>query len=501
MKQESRKKPTLVLFVLALIIIGFFANRYKQNTLAPTPRKNLIIISIDSLRKDHLSLYGYNRKTTPNIDKWAEKATVFTGMYTQDPETYPSFASLMTGISPFESNIYVNGDVDEVDAAKKDENRFVGAPPVKQSSVTLAEALKSNNYLTGGFVANKMLHPYLTSIDQGFSTYWMSPYSGNQKTSGSVTNKALEWLLQNKTSGKPLFMWVHYLDPHYLYLPTPTYACEFNKRFCRNSAKADIKNLSEEEFGLRGCHKADIVGNEVIELHKSLYDGEIKETDFYVGKLLAELEKNGFTKNSIIVILADHGESFEKSYYFQHSDHVYESSMNIPLIIYDPDSKAKNKKYDFLLKHSDVYSTVLSLLGIKSPVKRDYNFDFSEYIKDSNTKLPTSKPLFYINSSATRFGLREGDYKYILSLDNDTCGTDSKKELYNLTKDPQEENNLINEKSQKEVADRLYKQLTGYLAKNPLDIGNKKTQQQYRELFLTDEKKQELMGELKSLGY
>src|SRR5579859_478507 len=184
-------KKWVIFISLVLFVIGYIT----YSILNPKPHYNLIIISIDTLRSDHMGIYGYSKKTTPMIDEWAKSATVFTNMHTVIPTTFPSFAILMTGKNPFETKIYNNFGV------VFEGNLVAGGHPIDRNTQTLAEILKKNGYSTAAFATNDALDSDFTNLNRGFDEYnyfSKDPYADSDKVGYSkFIESSLSWIDKN----------------------------------------------------------------------------------------------------------------------------------------------------------------------------------------------------------------------------------------------------------------------------------------------------------------
>ena len=188
----------LVTFVFVLLFVlatGILIFQYFNRTCEDC---NVILISIDTLRTDHMSAYGYTKKTTPTIDSLSRKSLVFTDFRTHVPATYPSFVSLMTGTSPFDTGIFNNSYVQEV-------SNPAGGKAVPGNYKTLAEVLKSRGYVTKAYMTNFQLQKGLTNISNGFDSYeYINTYKKPdeaRKPYETFINQSLNWIDKNK---KPL---------------------------------------------------------------------------------------------------------------------------------------------------------------------------------------------------------------------------------------------------------------------------------------------------------
>lgn len=242
----------------------------------------VILISIDTLRADHLSAYGYTKIYTPNIDAFADHGTIWTQIDAQVPLTLPSHAALMTSTYPFESRAEVNGDI---------------VPP---GSVTLASVLRANGYRTAAFIGSEVLDPRY-GLNQGFDVY-ESPFGASRvrRDAPLVTRAALRWLLKN--DAKPAFAFLHLYDLHTPYtLP-------------------QVAGLTP---------------------NVAAYDAELQYVDRTLGQFRAALTRAGLWDQAVIVIVGDHGESLGDHGETSHGYFVYESTIHVPLVVHWPEGSPK----------------------------------------------------------------------------------------------------------------------------------------------------------------
>jgi len=306
--------------------------RYKDYTI--------VLVSIDTLRADHLGCYGY-LKPTPTIDALANSSFLFESMFTTSSTTLPAHASLMTSLYPRDLR---NGY------------------SVRDSVTTVAEVLSENGYLCLGFVSALPLDERF-NLDQGFD-YYDADFSGSP---GSIHFKDNKWFehnfkvfdrnaeettqkvlstLKKKTLSKPCFLWVHYYDPHLPYQPPPTFYDP--AKVTRNSFPYYFSPTPADRDSLH-----------------ELYDGEIQFVDRELKKLIDGLHELDAFTNTIMIIVADHGENlYEHDSYLDHSQVVYDTVMRIPCLLNLPGSGAK--RISELVSIIDIMPTVLDLVGITS---------------------------------------------------------------------------------------------------------------------------------------
>ena len=352
---------------------------------------NVLLISVDTLRQDHVGCYGYSIVKTPNIDRLAEEGFTFDDAIASVPLTLPSHSSALTGLYPISHGV-------------RDNVKFRLALEFE----TLAEVLREHGYATGGVVASFVLDSRY-GMDQGFDFYDDDMTGGSQASSfhfperpaDAVTETAIQWLEGVKT---PFFAFVHYYDPHMPYEPPARF--------------------------LASCMDRP-------------YDGEIEFTDVEIGKLLTYLEERDLIENTLIIFMSDHGEGLGDHDEQTHGVLVYESTIRVPLIIRLPeasdlagDSGVPTRVPDSV-RLVDIYPTVLDLLGIEAPEAVDGR-SLVPLITGGN--LPPEEgyfeslyPYFSFRWSQLR-GVRIGPWKYILSPGE---------ELFNLNDDPGELRNLI----------------------------------------------------------
>jgi arylsulfatase A-like enzyme len=301
-------------------------------------RPNIILISIDALRADHLSCYGYPYQTSPQIDELAKRSTVFEYAYSLIPKTSASFASLMTGLHPFIHRTQPNQD------------------SLSEKFITLAEALKLRNYSTEAIVDNSNLSPKY-KFNQGFDRY-ITVWEDREKREEStpyITQKVLEFLAH--PPGKPFFLWAHYIEPHFPYVPP--------SRFIEGRPEGRV--LGEIPGAILVGNLSTVVDRQSTEGHYlALYDAAIKYVDSEFGKIMSLITEKGGDLDSIIIVTADHGEELgEHNLFFDHGPLAFNSSLRVPLIVFLPGEKERRITYPVSLM--DIYPTLLGKAGLVPP--------------------------------------------------------------------------------------------------------------------------------------
>ncbi|MCL4364036.1 sulfatase-like hydrolase/transferase [Patescibacteria group bacterium] len=472
-------KYLLFLLIFFIALIGLY-----YSTARKTSSPNLILISIDTLRPDHMSMYGYNRKTTPNIDSFAQDSFVFTNAYTEIPFTRPSFASLMTGISPFTSGIITNG---------------IG-PSIDSNTPTLAQILKENGYTTIAYVSNRFIGPKLSNLNKGFDEFHLFDAYGLWKRDtqrekyNNFFNQAISTIKKNKN--KKMFIWIHLMDPHYPFFPPPSSVCNFNSNYCETlTIKSEI-GLLKDINQYFACQNTSL-NNDTLDLSKTLYDGDIKQADQIVGNVVNTLKNTKLLNKSIVMIYGDHGEGFDHDYYFTHGGVLYNSAVRIPLIIRDSSTTGHEVKIAQVIRNIDILPTVLQLLHIRINKLSIDGVNLSTLIRSNIFNKITRQinnnqilPIYFINTTGTKFAIFDGRYKYIYSLNNSCLYNNELEELYDEKTDPEEKNNII--KQHKQLANSLKNQLFDFISKYGYPKKDNSTEWNMSE---------DIIKKLKELGY
>src|SRR5215813_7295284 len=283
---------------------------------APVKPLNVVVITIDTLRADHLGCYGYTQIHTPNIDALAADGIRFERAYTSVPVTLPSHTTIFTGTYP----IY-NGMHD------------FAANKLSPTQPTLASVLKDHGYTTSAVVASAVLDSRF-GLNRGFDFYYdhfdfsrlqESNIDEMERPGNMVADVALDWLSKNYQ--KKFFLWMHLYDPHFPYRPPAPYSDEYKDR---------------------------------------PYDGEIAFDDAQVGRLLRFLKKNNLYRNTLVVLSGDHGESLGEHGEQTHGFFIYNSTLHVPLIIHLPGKRSPQVIPD-LVNLADLMPTTLHALKLDVP--------------------------------------------------------------------------------------------------------------------------------------
>ena len=323
---------------------------------APLPAgSNILLITVDTLRADHLSSYGYVRPTSPVIDRLAAEGVRFDQAQVQWPKTTPSFASIFTASYSKDNQIV----------------RTAGQPvPCKFSM--LAEMLRRQGYATAAVVANAAVGSDFF-FEQGFDEFvetWKlheNQQGADPNRAEAVTNLAISQLARLKASGKPYFLWVHYLDPHAPYEPPGPYRDRFqNDEHFDPAVRIPLSDKPKQQmFGIGSERVLD--GRDELAFYVARYDAEIAYTDEQIGRLLTEMKTRGMLQKTLTAFTADHGESLgDHGYYFDHGRFSFQSCLRVPLILHYPGvlgARVDAKPVELI----HLAPTLLEAAGVKLP--------------------------------------------------------------------------------------------------------------------------------------
>ena len=327
-----------------LIVFSFFmtsCGREPENL-------NILLISIDTLRADHMSCYGYERKTTPNIDELARRGVLFENATVNWPKTTPSMASMLTGTYGRTSGM-------------------IGGCRMKLPLEldTLAEVMKRKGFVTGAVVNNANLGKEF-QFDQGFDALvemWRKP---PPVSCVNVTDEALAWLERN--TDKKFFLWVHYLAPHAAYEPAEPYKTMFiDDQIYENFADLNLPVKSSFQNAIHKS-KAFIKPHTNHAYYVSQYDGEIAYVDSQVKRIADFLKKRKLDSRTLLIITSDHGEEMgEHELYYEHGFNAYEATMHVPLILIYPGQIPAGRRIRDQLVLVDLFPTITDYAGIGAP--------------------------------------------------------------------------------------------------------------------------------------
>ena len=454
---------------------------WSNPTLFATTRKddklNVILISYDTLRADHLGCYGYGRETSPNIDQFAKNAVLFKNAFSASSWTLPSHASIFTSLLPSRHQA-------TVDTSDASQGKF-RTTPLADTYLTLTEVLRDTGYATaaftgGGYVASSL------GFHQGFDAY------RDAHGIEDIFDKAITWLERHRS--RNFFLFLHTYEIHTPY-HRRTFTTGLDKGRFSESFKYEsrnCKNTSEHNAFLNLLSTATAREKEYM---IALYDGGIYYADRFMGALLKQLERLNLRKNTLIVFLSDHGEELWDRYpqmSGQHGHSPYDELLHVPLVISIP-QESSGQMIDPPVSLIDVFPTVLDLLDVSYDSRRIHGSSLVPLIM--NTSPRTDDHIAYSEDlwwGPNRHSIRTDTFKFIytpdltgmgdyytgvdfFSIDTLVLGEMHQQELYNLINDPKEQTNIAAQN--KQFAAKFRKQVRGTFGvvttrwlEKPLDV-------------------------------
>ncbi|HPU94529.1 MAG TPA: sulfatase-like hydrolase/transferase, partial [Candidatus Saccharicenans sp.] len=399
--KKTRISPWIIVGLILLLagLAALIWLRSPSLDLKTAPSYNLLLITLDTTRADHLGCYGNKQARTPNLDRLAAEGWRFNRVYCSAPLTLPSHATILTGLEPVAHGVRNNGHY------------------LPAGIKTITEVLAARGYKTAAFVSSFSVDSRF-GLDRGFESYDDTfeadlPFKTNnaERRAEETFTRFSAWLEKNYQN--KFFGWVHYYDPHLPYDPPSPY---------------------KEDFASQP------------------YDGEIAYMDFYVGKILDALKSKGILDKTIIIIAGDHGEGLGDKIERGHGLFLYEETVRVPLIIWNKKIFPKHGTADQTVRLLDIAPTILELGGAEAsqlPVQGKSLLTIIE--KKEKKDRPALIETFYPRENfgwSELVALVEDRWKYI------QC---PRPELYDLKADPEERKNLFD--SSPEMAARLKKQL------------------------------------------
>jgi len=476
-------------------------------------RINIVLITLDTLRADHLGCYGNEKVQTPNIDRLAAEGVLFEKAFASVSTTLPSHSTILTGLYPHQHGVRDNG---------------VYYLPEEQ--VTLGELLSDEGYATGAFVSAFVLDRRF-GIDQGFDTFddemenpliaaeeesaeslpkyskwwkerWAKPY---QRIGGSTVDRAIEWI-GAQGGDEPLFCWVHLFDPHMPYTPPKPWLDKLPEGY-DGPMDGTMATVMEESEKLGGA-----IRNEDLARMIELYGGEVAYTDHAVGRLLDALDAKGLRGRTLVILTADHGEGFGEhlGLCFEHSKSPYDEVLRVPLIVAAPTGTAASAEANaaasaapagarskYMASLIDVLPTALDYAGVDAPdgiagvsLRQKAAADDPDrtiYFETLCSKQALPDPVFFK-------GVRTRDFKLFGMIERKAGGRQALF-LYDNQKDPGETQNLMTgESARGPIYDRMKGELRRLFDLSRVDENNPSN-------FWPMQDDEERQDRMRSLGY
>jgi len=431
----------LVVAALTLGIVGraTWAERTALASLPPAPSgaPNVLLVVLDTVRAQSLSLYGYSRPTTPALERLAARAVVFERSYATSSWTLPSHATMFTGLYPHELSA---NWLTALDAAYP----------------TIAEIFRARGYLTGGFTANLLATTYESGLARGFIRYEDYPVSFSMiiksswlaraiatglelaagpshrsyradKTAEDVNTSFLRWL--DGREGRPFLAFLNYMDAHGPYLVPPRFDEKFGPT-SRRPLPSERRRWSREQ----------------IQVEVDAYDGAIAYVDHHLGRLLGELAGRGLLDGTVVVVVSDHGEQFGEHGLFDHGNSLYLPVLHVPLLVSFPPRIPLGRRVATPVTLRDLPATLFDLAGLLGPTPFPGHSLAIHWARPAGAARSPS-PLL----SEVRRGINLNPWLPVMRGDMHSLldegwhyirNGDGQEELYNVDRDPDELRNL-----------------------------------------------------------
>lgn len=470
-----RQTTGWMLALVAALTVGLqgwnWLIEYRSLPKLPASRNapNVLLIVLDTVRAQSLSVYGYEKPTTPNLEQFAKSGVRFEHAITTAPWTLPSHASMFTGRWHHELS---------ADWFK----------PLDDTYPTLAEVLSANGYVTAGFVANTHYGGFEHGLNRGFLYYQDYNKSPGQilvsstlgrtlgcgttldpgcrlrnalgyyevpgrKSSEDLNEEFLGWISQQDR--RPFFVFLNYFDAHVPLLP----AAPFDEKFGPTGPRRNPMHL---HTGLRldlDRERWHWSPHE-IEMERAAYDSVIAQIDSSLGRLLAEVKKRGLLENTLVIITSDHGEEFGEHNVMTHGNSLYLPSLHVPLLVSFPSKVPAEVNVRKPVSLRDLPATVLDLIGLEDKFRFPGNSLARHWLEPTETDGQAEDPLLSeVSGVAFRaewYPVSVGDMKsLIIDQYHYIRRGDGREELYNFESDPEEKQDLSHSQELREMLERF----------------------------------------------
>lgn len=377
------------------------------------PVERIVLISIDTLRPDHLGIHGHVRPTSPNIDTLAARGTLFEDASTTAPWTLPAHASMLTGLYPVEAGARTRTEALRTDVP------------------TIAARLLDAGFRTMGVANVTWLHFF--KLNPGFEKWEYLPADKDAEgDAGRITDMGIEFL--EKTATERSFLFLHYFDVHSPYRSRPRFENKFLPRDFRDRSRVTGGSL---QLGLAGNEHGYVHFTEAErENLEKLYDAGILQLDFELGRLFRFIEERFGFGDTLVILTSDHGEAFFEHGSYSHGQNQYQELLRVPLII-GGKSVPQGVRVAAPVSLIDIAPTIFAAAGVAIPDSLP-GIDLARYWH-ADEPAPTDRVLYSQSAppeaDTTRM-VRRGSFKLIVDFD------DGEHELYDLENDPDEQTDL-----------------------------------------------------------
>jgi choline-sulfatase len=401
--------------------------------LAPARAKpNLILVTVDTLRADHLGFAGYPRDTSPNLDALAREGSWFPSYFSQSATTGAAHASLFTSLPPKDTGVTANSQHFPADKA------------------SIMSALHDAGYATAGFVSSVVvgrkskLQDHFDHFDDDLTTKEQNRQERYERPADQTIAAALQWIA-SRPQDKPFFVWIHLIDPHGPYAAPTDPDRYVGDAYYGDPSTAIAIPISDADWQPGTIpHYQALGGSTDSRYYVARYDAEIRYTDAALGTLLKTLDDDGLARDTLLAITADHGETLAEPghrHYFSHGVITYDETVRVPLVVREPHGGRRLARIDRTrpLSSLDLAPTLLELLDVPIP----QGFQGRNLLRAT---LDPAAPIVSLGGYGTdkleqqigtQFSVRRGPLRFIVN------SKDGSQELYDVTADPGETRNLI----------------------------------------------------------
>lgn len=457
-------------------------------------RPSIIIVVVDTLRADHLGLYGYEtHPTSPELDARAASAAVFEQAFSTAPWTLPAFGSMLTGQLPTRHAAGLRvADVREAMATTDPRDMIIRAEQrfyqLDASLPTLGTALQADGYRTGAIMNNAFLSPEF-GLHRGFGSYDYDPERPDRGAAGA-TDLALEWLdaHDREAADAPFMLLVHYFDPHMPYAAPEPFLGRFAAPYLGDEFTLPLDDMRPLRYAIR-----DRTANweRYAALEQAVYDEEIAYADHELARLFEALEQRDFFDDGYVVFTSDHGEEFQEHGRVEHGHSVYHNLIHVPLLVWGPD--VVPGRYDLPVSVVDLMPTLLDYAGVAPPGEFE-GVSLRAALREgpatrNESIIRFDRPLF---AEAILYGdekkaIIRWPWKTLVDIE------DEAELLYNLEDDPEEQRPGRGDELDEEDRDRLL----GMVAEIQMKIVEAGAESTVRGATLSEE----TLQRLRALGY
>jgi arylsulfatase A-like enzyme len=452
------------LFVLLTGVIALGTTSLGACRDAPPAYDSLILVTIDTLRADHLGLYGYPRPTSPHLDELGREGVVFWRAIAASSHTAPSHATILTSLYPEQHQVLVNGR------------------SLDPEIPTLASLAREAGLETAAFVSVR----FLAGLRPGFETLDAEVTEGEVfRTANLTVDRAIQWL-RGRDRGRPFLLWVHVYDPHQhvmtTRMPEPWY------RIMREDSARRGRELLYFLQQEQGYPREEVSGS------FDRYDAQIAFVDDQIHRLFEVAAEVAPASRTLRIVTADHGEGLGSHNLEGHGRHLYQEQVRVPLIIHGDPERLRHEVITGVVRHVDLLPTLVELVGVPLGPVRGEGVSLVPLLDDPTTELdlepafsqrrpPDERRLGIGWEPGLKLAVQDEGFKYIRN-------PEPPNELYDLQSDPNELRNLILEPSPEEKRLRRW-----------LDEKWEQLQNDHRTEPSSDEIAPEILEELKALGY